>query len=409
MAIDLERVDRFLALLATAPGDDALRILFETFRAEYDVDVPDDPFGSAYRKVQFDLYERLHGKPYATSHERSPMDIEASAKQPFPYVHGSAGTVGDQFMGIGYLIKTMGLPRGAQVLEFGPGWGNTTLAMAKMGYGVTAVDIEQNFVDLIRLRASMEQIPNLVVRQGDFSLIESMGAKFDAVLFFECFHHCSDHLRLMAAFDKVVKPGGIVCFAAEPIVDDFPIPWGLRVDGQSLWAIRRNGWLELGFNTRYFEEAMRREGWWIERHVGSDCILANVIIARRLGDAVQRWDFSDGKLMSGVGVIVGSRVHSDGRLGYLVYGPYAQKGSGSYVARFHIIPTQDTAGFVRAEVASHGGMRMLAMQDIDLRADQTEVVMSFDLPVLVSDLELRLFCKETTTVAVEAVSVERIA
>ena len=53
-------------------------------------------------------------------------------------------------------------------------------------------------------------------------------------------------------------------------------------------------------------------------------------------------------------------------------------------------------------------MRMLAMQDIDLRADQTEVVLPFDLPSQVSDLELRLYCKETTTVVVEAVSVERV-
>ncbi len=408
MAIDLERLDRFLALLATATDDDALRVCFETYRAEYDLEVPEDPFSSAYRQAQFDLYERLHGKPYATSHEHSPMDIKAAAKQPFPYMHGSASTVGDQFMGIGYLIKTMGLPRGAQVLEFGPGWGNTTLAMAKMGYGVTAIDIEQNFVDLIRLRANMEQIPNLAVRQGDFSLIETIGAQFDAVLFFECFHHCSDHLRLMAAFDKVVKPGGIVCFAAEPIVDDFPLPWGLRVDGQSLWAIRRNGWLELGFNTRYFEEAMKREGWWVERHVGSDCLLSNVFIARRMSDVVQRWDFAEGKLMAGVGRIEGSRVVSDGRAGYLVYGPYAQKAPGNYVARYHIANPSAATGYARVEVACRGGMQMLASAEIELGAGQSDPVLPFVLSSLVPDLELRLYCKDSTTVTVEAVSVERL-
>lgn len=53
---------------------------------------------------------------------------------------------------------------------------------------------------------------------------------YDAILFFECFHHASDHLALMAAFDKAVKKNGIVCFASEPISDDFPIPWGLRMD-----------------------------------------------------------------------------------------------------------------------------------------------------------------------------------
>ncbi len=408
MPIDLDRVDRFLALLATAPDDDALRSFFETYQAEYDPDVPEDPFGSEYKQTQFALYERLHGKPYATSHEHSPMDIEAMAKQPFPYMHGSAGTVGDQFMGIGYLIKTMGLRRGAQVLEFGPGWGNTTLAMAKMGYGVTAIDIEQNFVDLIRLRARMEHIPNLAVRQGDFSLIETVGAQFDAVLFFECFHHCSDHLRLIAAFDKVIKPGGIVCFAAEPIVDDFPLPWGLRMDGQSLWAIRRNGWLELGFNTRYFEEAMRRQGWWIERHVGADSPLSNVIIARRSSDMTQRWNFADGKLMAGVGRIEGSRVVSDGRAGYLVYGPYTQKAPGNYVAQFHIANPSTAAGYVRVEVTCRAGLQMLAFTEIELGAGQSDLMLPFVLSSLVPDLELRMYCKDSTTVTVEAVSVERL-
>lgn len=259
MSLDLAAVDTLRATLERARNDDELRWLFDTCESAFDLDVPTDPFSAEYRLQQLALYGQLHGRPYAKSNERSPMDVQAMAKSPFPRVHGSSSTVGDQLMGIGFLIKTLRLPKGARILAFGPGWGTTARALAKVGHDVLAIDVGQNFVDLIQERARMERIDTLEARQDDFFDIESQPeASFDAVLFFECFHHCDDHLRLMDGFDRVLKPGGIVCLAAEPINDQFPLPWGLRMDGQSLWAIRRNGWLELGFRLDYFRAAMAR-------------------------------------------------------------------------------------------------------------------------------------------------------
>jgi hypothetical protein len=58
---------------------------------------------------------------------------------------------------------------------------------------------------------------------------------------------------------RLVRPGGLLVLAGEP-VGDFEMPWGVRLDGQSLYAMRKHGWLELGFETSYLgAEAMAQQ------------------------------------------------------------------------------------------------------------------------------------------------------
>lgn len=121
-----------------------------------------------------------------------------------------------------------------------------------MGYRVIAVDIERRFVDLIRERAKQANL-DIEVIQGDFQLIHSLNQKWDAVLFFECFHHCADLQGLIRGPKRVLEPTRKIIFGAEPITDEFPISWGLRLDGESLWAIRKFGWCELVFQKTYLE------------------------------------------------------------------------------------------------------------------------------------------------------------
>jgi ubiquinone/menaquinone biosynthesis C-methylase UbiE len=397
MNFDFSAIDAFLKRLELARDDDELRRLFDSYSADFDLAVPSDPFSAEYRAHQFALYERLHGKAYSTTHETSAFDVDAMAISPFPYVHGSATLVGDQLMGIGFLVKTMALPKGARILEFGPGWGNTTLALAKMGYEVLAIDVEQNFVDLIRQRAQMERITKLEVQRGDFFTIESLPAgHFDAVLFFECFHHCDDHLRLMASFDRVVKPRGIVCLAAEPIIDHFPLPWGLRMDGQSLWAIRRNGWLELGFHTDYFRSAMARFGWMIERRTGRDGSLSSVILAKRRGESSEHWDFAGTELRNQVGTRHAEGVTTDGRAGYLMFGPYVPRSAGRHVACVDLGPESNRNGTTILEVVSNTGQQFHSRTSAKLGAKESTLRCAFELPSDVQDLEVRVHVDSRT-------------
>lgn len=357
---DFALIDQFLAKLDTAINDDQLRQFFTEYAANYDTDLPSDPFGSEYRAKQFALYELLAGKTYSPANEVSSFDIDFHAVSPFPYCHGSSDTVGNQLMAIGFIIKAMKLPRGSRILEFGPGWGNTTLALAKMGYRVTAVDIENNFIELIRKRAAMEKL-NIELVNGDFSYIESTEERFDCILFFECFHHAQDHLALMASFDQVLNRDGIVCFGAEPIVDDFPIPWGLRMDGESLWAIRKNGWLELGFNKSYFKQALARYGWAGMEYQGKDSPWSTALIARRKTELTRYFGFSTGELKFQVGDLTEQILKVGPHdVGYAVFGPYTPLSPGAWSAQLILDDQAPNSGCFYVDVVDKFGTVVVA-------------------------------------------------
>jgi 2-polyprenyl-3-methyl-5-hydroxy-6-metoxy-1,4-benzoquinol methylase len=282
----LERLDEKLREIEAAGSvsDDAVRAVFATFRMEIAVDQDSDPWSEGYRAAQFDLYSRITSRTgYSTSNEISGYSVDA--RMPFPYYTQSASTVGDQLMAVGYLIKVMALASTSSVLEFGPGWGNTTIALARMGYLVTALDIDPNFVQLIRDRADLLGL-KVDARVGQFDDAATIDQEYDAVLFYECFHHCSDHIQLLADLHRLMKPGGRVFLAAEPILESFHAPWGVRLDGESLWAARQNGWLELGFTESYFIEACARQRWKVARHVSDVSPLTSVLCLTPLEDSI---------------------------------------------------------------------------------------------------------------------------
>jgi SAM-dependent methyltransferase len=274
--VELVEVDKAFAI-----SDDAGLARLAEFQFALDGHFPEDPYSAEYREAQYDIYKALTGRRsyVALDDERSSFDLEYAKTTPYPYHTRSPHSVGNQLIAWGYIIREMDLPEGSSVLEFGPGWGNTTLNLAQMGYQVTAVEVDESFTELIRDRARRLEVP-LDVVHADMATFES-NKQYDAVLFFECFHHCADHLGLLERLPRLVAPDGILVFASEPIVD-FPHPWGfVRTDGMTLWSIRKFGWFELGFDTSYFVRTLLRFGW-IPRHRWDDVsTLTNMIIARR--------------------------------------------------------------------------------------------------------------------------------
>lgn len=262
----------------THQSDDAMRALFNTFAFDFSADAPADPFDPAYAAFQMPLHEAMTGRPYAVQNERTLFLVDNYEHRPFPFYLQSPVTAGNHLLAIGFLLRAMALSPGARVLEFGPGWGNTTIALAQLGMQVTAVDVEPNFCEVIRRRAARDKV-EIEVIEADFFWAEQVTETFDAVVFFECFHHCADHMRLLRALRRAVKPGGRVYFASEPILPDYPIPWGVRTDGEALWAMRNFGWLELGFRESYFTAALARTGWRAEKRASADLGGATVWIA----------------------------------------------------------------------------------------------------------------------------------
>ena len=204
---------------AEAISDDAMRAVFGTFRMDPPRNLPADPYSEAFRLAQLQLYQQIAGKSYSNANEITQFNVDAAVRRPFPFVTNSTTTAGEYFMAIGYLLRCMALPPGSRVLEFGAGWGISSVWLAQLGHHVTTVDIEPCFCELITRRAAHEGVEIEVVN-ADFFWIEGQQRQFDAVIFQGCFHHCDDHLRLLRALVPVVAPQGRIFFGAEPIMPD---------------------------------------------------------------------------------------------------------------------------------------------------------------------------------------------
>lgn len=267
----------------TYGSDDAMRRLFGTFQLDFSKDCPTDPFSEVYRDFQMEIYKTLTGSPYLIENEISGFATAEKARCPFPYYLRSASTAGHHLLAIGFMLCKLSIPSGGRIIEFGAGWGNSTLQLAQTGFDVTAVDIDPGFCDVMRARARQLDLP-LTVIEGEFFLTERIERPYDAALFFECFHHCDDHMRLLRGLHQAIMPGGRVYLASEPIIPEYGIPWGVRVDGEALWAIRNFGWLELGFDEGYFLEAMALTGWHGTKHHCATVPWASVWELRRLDE-----------------------------------------------------------------------------------------------------------------------------
>ncbi len=231
-------------------------------------EIPDDPFGPTYRAFQLRIYESLAQKPYDVANEDTAFDFDHEIQWPYPYGTRSAETVGTHLMGYGWLIKVMDLPAGSRILEIGSGFGALTVHLASMGYRVTCLDISSRLLRYVRARTT--QLPQQVeILCGDMATVE-INHTFDAVVFNASLHHSLEHRAVITRLDELLAPDGIAAFAAEPVVSDqstaVPYPWGVRLDGRSVWSISRWGWMELGFQESYFVQLLEDAGWHLTRY-----------------------------------------------------------------------------------------------------------------------------------------------
>lgn len=245
---------------------------------------PPDPFTSAYRRWVFELYGAVSGRDgYSVGHEASPFDLDEALRRPFPYATGSAKVVGTDLVARGRIVAALGMAAPARLVEFGPGWGNLTADLSATGHDVTAVEVDEGFCALIAARAPSARVvrSDMLAFASAFAVVPT-DEPFDAAVFYESFHHCADHVQMLELLHSLVRPGGAVVFGAEP-VDLLTYPWGPRLDGLSLWSTRRYGWLELGFDERYFADVLHRTGWVLER-TGAYGDVPAVFVARSLRD-----------------------------------------------------------------------------------------------------------------------------
>jgi SAM-dependent methyltransferase len=244
-----------------------------------------DPFSPGYAEAQMRLYASVADKSYATANEATPFDFERDKDNFFPYNTRSGEFVGSQLLSHGFLIRNMNLKPGARIVEFGPGWGNTHMHLAMMGYETTAVEVNKPSIELMRYRAGLHGRTIRTVESDMVEFAKSTGDRFDAALFVGCFHHCHDPVGMIGLLDRILSEDGVVYFCEEPIFPSrspaMPYPWGLRLDGNSLYYTRNLGWLEMGYQETFFREMLRRAGWNVETVFSTIKGVEDLYIARR--------------------------------------------------------------------------------------------------------------------------------
>ena len=109
------------------------------------------------------------------------------------------------------------LQPGARVLDLGAGTGRYSLALARLGCTVDALELADRNVAVFRQKLAAEPQLSVALRQGNaLDLAAYPTASYDAVLLFGPLYHlhaAADRRRCLAEAKRVCKPGGIVCCA----------------------------------------------------------------------------------------------------------------------------------------------------------------------------------------------------
>lgn len=377
-----------------------------------------DPTSDDFRAAQLRLYETLAKSRYDVAREETAFDRDFMLRWPFPYATRSAATVGNSLMAYGQIIREMNLASDAHILEMGSGYGPLTWELASMGYRVTCADISERLLEYIRTRC--EGLPGTVdTICCDMNAFDNAGT-YDAIVFFESFHHVLDHAGLLERLASNLDPDGIVVFAGEPIVPDdspiIPYPWGLRMDGMSLWAIRCNGWLELGFRASYFSDLLRRTGWMYKRVPSVSMHGTDIWICRKArpvaesggpvrGELVESWRASGPAIHTQCGVrnVPECTLTSSGTSGYLAFGPYTRLEPGNY----EVVWAGRGADVSRTsicEVACNRGRKILREIAIDRSGSSVALARArFHLDKVVDDVEFRVRVGERDNVVLDGI------
>ena len=121
------------------------------------------------------------------------------------------------------------LKPGAKILEIGAATGRYSIALAKMGYKVTAVDLTPKYVEIMKSKTRRLKNFNCMVADVlDLSMLKDK--TFDMVLNFGPMYHLfnkKEHNKAIAETLRVAKKNAICMFAYMPCAS-FVTTYGLR-------------------------------------------------------------------------------------------------------------------------------------------------------------------------------------
>ena len=247
-----------------------------------------DPFSEVYKAKALELYRDLRGsdRPYEPERdEQSGMSLPDNLwTGTSPWNFQDAKFVSEFLLSWGQIMRALSLPQGseAKILEYGSGSGQLLLFLARLGLRTSAVDIDRASLDVLEAQAAAMKLD---VRTEQAAFGQGFGEEtFDRIVFFEAFHHAVDFGQLLSRLRRRLNQGGMLVLCGEPVVGSpvpsVPYPWGPRLDGLSIFCIRRYGWMELGFTEGFLIEALHRHGWLVEVSRLANCGRATTYVAR---------------------------------------------------------------------------------------------------------------------------------
>lgn len=220
-----------------------------------------DPLSDAYAEQQHRLWQLISGvdRPYEPDideKEHSWGDIDP-VRAPGYFARRdllAVSAASDHVLATGMFLKHCGLKPGDWALEYGAGFGQTALALARLGVNVDTVDISTTFCDFVRRQAEFFKVP-LTAFHGRFGINPRSDQKYQVIWFYESFHHCVDFQQVVRQLREHLAEGGRVILGGEPIVEReyaaVPYPWGMRLHSEVVAVVRRQHWFELGFSENF--------------------------------------------------------------------------------------------------------------------------------------------------------------
>lgn len=250
-----------------------------SYKSAVHVDDELDPFDEKYVSAQIAIYREISGRDIdQKNNELTQFNIEEHVTAVNPYGKEPAHVIGMHFSRLSRALLQSGLDRGQNILDLGCGWGLSSELFAYSGLRVTAVDINPQFVELVQRRAADRGLAITAV-EGTFEDIPS--GSFDAVAYYECLHHAIRPWAALSAARDVLKPGGKLLIAGEPLNYMWK-HWGIRNDLLSIYCIRKFGWFESGWSPSFLEACIQKCGFEVRYCADEGGIIGWVIVAEKV-------------------------------------------------------------------------------------------------------------------------------
>ena len=103
------------------------------------------------------------------------------------------------------LVQTTGMTPGSNLLEIGPGTGQATKSLAKLGFAITAVELGPALAQIASLK--LRNYENVKIITGAFEEIAWQPMSFDLVLAATAFHWIDPQIKYVKTHE-ILKPGG---------------------------------------------------------------------------------------------------------------------------------------------------------------------------------------------------------